>query len=280
MIPTQRIRKITFWLGLTLPVFALLAAVWVTHETNGQFSAAFASVTRTYKFLDILAVSQTHIAEAETGRRGWLLTGHNDYFQQYDNAMATFQNDIGQLNILAADNPEQQASLNELDGLVVRRLALDPKKNVSEKTNSTGAMAIQLTDEGRDTMSEIRVVLFQMREQETELLAGRQKDAEDRFIFDQTASLVLVGVTAIALIAIVTILIRLEKLRQIVTVCAWTGQVKDDGEWIRLDEYLKRRFGLSISHGLSDEAAEKMKRDIAERNRLKGAPAQNPPRSD
>ncbi|HEY5232738.1 MAG TPA: CHASE3 domain-containing protein [Verrucomicrobiae bacterium] len=280
MLPTQRIRKTAFWLGLTLPVLALLAAVWVTHETNGQFSAAFASVTRTYKFLDILAVSQTHIAEAETGRRGWLLTGHNDYFQQYDDAKATFHNDIAQLKILAADNPEQQTNLDELDGLVAKRLALDPKKDVPGKTSSTGATAIQLTDEGRDTMSETRVVLFQMREQETELLAGRQKDAEDRFIFDQTASLVLVGVTAIALIAIVTILIRLEKLRQIVTVCAWTGQVKDDGEWIRLDEYLKRRFGLSISHGLSDEAAEKMKRDIGERNRLKGAPAQNPPRAD
>src|SRR5665213_340148 len=133
MIPTQRIRKITFWLGLTLPVLALLAAVWVTHETNGQFSAAFASVTRTYKFMDILAVSQTHIAEAETGRRGWLLTGHNDYFQQYDNAMATFQNDIGQLNILAADNPEQQANLNELDGLVVRRLCWIPKRMCPKK---------------------------------------------------------------------------------------------------------------------------------------------------
>ena len=280
MIPTQRIRKITFWLGLTLPVLTLLAAVWVTHETDGQFSAAFASVTRTYKFLNILAVTQTHIAEAETGRRGWLLTGRDDFFQQYDDAMATFRNDIGQLKILAADNPEQQTNLDELDGLIAKRLALDPKTNATAKTNFTYATAIQLTDEGRDTMNKIRIMLFRMREQETDLLAGRQADAEDRFIFDQTASLVLVGVTAVALIAIVTILIRLEKLRHIVTVCAWTGQVKDEGEWIRLDEYLERRFGLSISHGLSDEAAEKMKRDIEERNRLKGSPVQNPPRAD
>lgn len=280
MIPTQRIRKITFWLGLTLPVFALLAAAWVTHETNGQFSAAFASVTRTYKFLNILAVAQTHVAEAETGRRGWLLTGHDDYFQQYDNAMATFHNDIAQLKILAAGNPEQQTNLIELDGLVARQLALDPKTNATTKNNFTYATAIRLTDEGRNTMNKIRIMLYRMREQETELLAERQAEAENRFIFDQTTSLVLVGVTAIALIAIVTILIRLEKLRQIVTVCAWTGQVKHEGEWIRLDEYLERRFGLSISHGLSDEAAEKVKRDIEERHRLKGDPAQNPPGAD
>jgi CHASE3 domain sensor protein len=280
MIPTQRIRKTAFWLGLILPVLTLLAAVWVTHETNGQFSAAFTSVTRTYKFLNILAVAQTHIAEAETGRRGWLLTGRDDYFQQYDEGMATVHNDIGQLNILAADNPGQQANLDELDSLIAKRLALDPKTKTTAKTNFTYATAVQLTDESRDAMNKIRIELFRMREQETVLLAGRQADAENRFIFDQTASLALVGVTAVALIALIAILIRLEKLRHIVTVCAWTGQVKDDGEWIRLDEYLESRFGLSISHGLSDEAAEKMKREIEERNRLKGVPAQNPPRAD
>jgi hypothetical protein len=75
-----------------------------------------------------------------------------------------------------------------------------------------------------------------------------------------------VGVTAIALIAVVAILLRLEHLRQIVTVCAWTGQVKFEGEWIRLEDYLKRRFGVSVSHGLSKEAAAKMMQEIRQSN--------------
>jgi hypothetical protein len=208
------------------------------------------------------------------------LTGRNEYFEPYDDSMATVNNDIQQLKILASDNPLQQSNLDELKSLVAKRLVLDPEKIASAKTNSPDSLAIELTDEGRDTMNEIRIVLFQMREQEMDLLAGRQKNAEDRFIFDQTASLVLVGVTAIALIAIVTMLIRLEKLRQIVTVCAWTGQVKFEGEWIRLDDYLKRRFGLSVSHGLSQAAAEKMRRDIEERNRLKDPSDREAPRAE
>jgi CHASE3 domain sensor protein len=268
MIQTQQIRKTALWMGVVLPLAALLATIWVTHETNGQFSAAFSGVTQTYKILNALAETQTHIADAEMGQRGYLLTGRKDYFEPYDAAMATVNNDIQQLKILTADNPIQQINLVELESLVAKRLALDPGKIAFSKTNAPNSLAIELTDEGRDTMNQIRIVLFQMREQETDLLAGRQQNAEDRFLFDQTASLALVGVTAIALIAIVTILIRLEKLRQIVTICAWTGQVKHEGEWIRLDEYLKRRFGLSVSHGLSQEAAGKMKREIEERNRL------------
>jgi CHASE3 domain sensor protein len=279
MIQTQSIRKTAFWLGLTLPLLALLAAIWVTHETNGQFSAAFASVTRTYKILNTIEEIQTHISDAETGRRGWLLTGRRDYFDQYDDAMATFNNDIQQLQTLMVDNTIQRRNLIELQNLVIGRLAM-PEKSAPSPANSAVSLAVALTDEGRDTMNKIRSVLFRMREQEADLLAGRQKDAEDRFIFDQTVSLVLVGVTAIALIAIVAILIRLEKLRQIVTVCAWTGQVKHEGEWIPLDKYLQLRFGLFVSHGLSDEAAEKMRQEIEARNRLKGATVPDLPRAD
>ncbi len=38
------------------------------------------------------------------------------------------------------------------------------------------------------------------------------------------------------------------------TVCAWTNRVKLGNEWVPLEEYLKRKFGLKISHGISPEA--------------------------
>ena len=119
-----------------------------------------------------------------------------------------------------------------------------------------------LTDQGRDSINQIRERGVPHAHQQTDLLVARQQTAEARFLFDQTVSLVLVGVTAIALIAIIAVLLRLEHLRQIVTVCAWTGQVQFEGEWISLEDYLKRRFGVSVSHGLSNEAAAKMIQEI------------------
>ena len=266
MIPTQKIRKMALWIGVALPLAALLATVWVTHETNGQFSAAFTSVTETYKVLNQIAETQTHIADAETGRRSYLLTGREDYFAPYDSAMAAVNHDIEGLKGMIENNRIQQDNLYELQNLVAKRLALDPDTVVSGKDYSTDSLAVELIEEGRDTMNQIRAVLFRIQEQETQLLVERQQNAESKFIFDQTAQLVMVGVTALALIAIVTILLRLERLRQIVTVCAWTGQVKHEGEWMRMEEYLKRRFGLSITHGLSKSAAEKMIDEIHKSN--------------
>ena len=262
MIPTQRIRKTAFWLGLALPAFALLATIWVTHVTNGQFNAAFASVTQTYNVLTILEQTQAQIADAETGQRGWLLTRRPDYYSLHDTAMAAINNDIQKLQILVRGNRGEETNLVELQSLIARRLSANSDIVAFAKTNSAETVAVFLTDAGRDTMNQIRNALFRMREQQANLLRERQQNAESRFLFDQTVSLILVGITAIALIAIAAVVIRLEHMRQIVTVCAWTGQVKFGDEWIRLEDYLKRRFGISVSHGLSKEAADKMIQEI------------------
>jgi CHASE3 domain sensor protein len=273
MIPTQQIRKTVLWLGVALPLAALLATVWVTHETNGQFSKAFNSVTDTYKVLNQIAETQSHIADAETGRRSYLLTGREDYFAPYATAMAAVNHDILELKGMIQNNRIEQDNLYALQSMVAQQLAVDSEAADSVKDSSTDSLAVELIDEGRDTMNQTRTALYRIREQETQLLHERQQDAESKVIFDQTAQLIMVGVTAIALIAIVAILLRLERLRQIVTVCAWTGQVKHEGEWMRMEEYLKRRFGLSITHGLSREASEKMMEEIHRLN----IPADPPP---
>ena len=262
MISMRRIRTAAFWLGTILPAAVVLGTIWMTHETIGQFNAAFASVTHTYKVLNILEETQARIGDAETGQRGWLLTGRGDYSTLHGSAMAAVNNDILQLKLLLPDRQVQLDSLNKLQDLVARRLALDPKTPGAGSPDPHSPSAVELTDRGRDTMSQIRQVLFQMRQQETYLLVVQQQDAEAKFLLDQTILFVLVGVTAIALIMIIAALLRLEHLRQIVTVCAWTGQVQYEGEWIRLEDYLKRRFGVSVSHGLSKEAAAKMVQEI------------------
>ncbi len=264
MIAVGKVRRTAFWLGLVLPVFALVTTIWVAHVAEGQVNGAFASVTHTYRTLNLLEEIQAHVADAETGQRGYLLTSRDDYFALYDTAMSAANSDIQQLKGLVQDNPAQEQNVAVLQSLIAKRLGPNPV-GAAFKKNPLSENAVALTDQGRDTMNQFRSLLYGMREAETDLLASRQQRAEQRFILDQTLSLALVAVTAIALIAIVAIVLRLEHLRQIVTICAWTGQVKHDGDWIPMEKYLKERFGLSVSHGLSREAAEKMTRDIPRR---------------
>ncbi|HEY3762868.1 MAG TPA: CHASE3 domain-containing protein [Verrucomicrobiae bacterium] len=257
MIGLAKFRRTAFWMGVVLPIFALVATIWVAHIANGQVNAAFAAVTHSYKALDILDETQSHIADAETGQRGYLLTGRDDYFSLYDTAVAAINEDIHQLRTLVQGNKAEEDALAALEDLINKRLGFNPVANAYKKDPSS-QNAIALTDQGRDTMNQARTILFKMREGETDLLAMRQQQAESHFLFDQTISLIFVAVTALSLIAVIAIMLRLEHLRKIVTICAWTGQVKYNGEWVQMEEYLKNQFGLAISHGLSQEAAEKI----------------------
>jgi hypothetical protein len=48
-----------------------------------------------------------------------------------------------------------------------------------------------------------------------------------------------------------------ERVSGLVTMCAWSRTVEFQGEWISFEEYLKRRFNIDTSHGISPAEAEK-----------------------
>jgi CHASE3 domain sensor protein len=258
MKPSQRANKVLFFVGVCFPLLALIVMSWLVHQTSEQVRDSFFQVGHTYKVLNLVQQTQLHLLDAETERRGYLLTGGNDYLNSYGRAMASVRNDIDQLKSLVQARAGQQTNILALQNLVAERLGINPDIIAGSKVNVREALAIALTDEGKNTMEKIGRVLFQMGQDEEYSLNINQQRAEADSITSQITSVVLIGTVVMVLIFIVVILRRLEKLQQVVTICAWTGQVKHEGQWIRLDEYLQRRFGLSVSHGLSKEAAEKM----------------------
>jgi len=259
---TPKTNRILFFLGLSLPLLALLTIGWLVNKTSGQFRESFFQVTQTYKTLNLVEQTQLHLLDAETERRGYLLAGGADYLDSYGKAMIFIQEDIQQLQGLVGRNPNQQTNITELQNLITVRLGLDPEKIAAGATNLPDLLAISLTAEGKTTMDHINRVLFNMSEDEEAALDLHQQHAEDEAISSQITTVVLICAVAVALLFIIFIVVRLEKLQQVVTICAWTGKVKYEGEWIRLEEYLKNRFGISVSHGLSKEAADRIAREI------------------
>lgn len=52
---------------------------------------------------------------------------------------------------------------------------------------------------------------------------------------------------------------RVHRLERLVRMCAWTKRLELDGEWLSIEDFLRRRFGLDVTHGISEEAlAEQM----------------------
>ncbi len=276
MMPTQKTKKILFWLGLSLPMLALVAMTWLVHQTGGQFNNSFNFVMQTYKLLDALEQTQSHIVDAEANQRGYFLTGRQDYIEPYQHAMQAIRDDLVELKKLTIHDASQQSNLVLLEKLVNEELVFDPATVFVPGQTTTNASVVTLTERGKLKLEHMRRILFQAHEEQQQALSKQQQRAEEDVVSSQMMSLVLIVAVAMALIMVVVILLRLEKLQEFVTVCAWTGQVKFQGQWLRLDEYLKKQFGISVSHSLSQEASEKMMREIEELNRPENRPPPAP----
>ncbi len=254
---------------------ALLAMTWLVHQTSGQFNDSFNYVMQTYKVLDMFEQTQAQIVDAEANQRGYFLTGRQEYLEPYQHAMQSIRDDIAELKKLTSKDPVQQVNLATLEKMVNEELVFDPATIFAAGQVPTNASVVTFTQRGKEKVEHMRHVLFQAHEEQQQTLSKHQQEAERDVVSNQMMSLTLIVAVAMALIMVVVILLRLEKLQEFVTVCAWTGQVKFQGQWLRLDEYLKKQFGISVSHSLSQEAAEKMMREIEELNR----PADPPPKS-
>lgn len=49
-------------------------------------------------------------------------------------------------------------------------------------------------------------------------------------------------------------LLRPDQPDKLVRVCAWTKRLELDGEWLDVETYLQRRFGIQVTHGISGAA--------------------------
>ena len=72
--------------------------------------------------------------------------------------------------------------------------------------------------------------------------------------------LVLLVITATTLLGILASrrARQIKAMRELLTICAWTKQVQVKGEWISIEEYLTDHLHKDITHGITEEYAEKL----------------------
>ncbi|MGA2029110.1 MAG: CHASE3 domain-containing protein [Verrucomicrobiota bacterium] len=266
---TQRLGRNLSWLGFLLPLIAILALGWLSYRSNAAFVDAFQWVGHSYKVLNQTERIRTRVTDIENGQRDYFVTGKKEYLQFYTNSVAQIWPEIEKLKTLAADNPIQLSNAIKIQVLVSNQILYAEENIAKREAGSKSAQNFILMgqeEHGKNFLGQVRGTLASMHREENRLLSIRQQRVEAQAKFNRMLSYVVVIAVIISLAAIRLILRRIEKLQNFVTVCAWSGQVKYEGKWIRVDEYLHRRFGASISHGISQEAMMKMKQELQAEN--------------
>jgi Methyl-accepting chemotaxis protein len=165
--------------GFALALVILIAIGTVCYQSTGRLMETAARVTQTNNVLKALVAVTHDLVDAETGQRGYIITGEDDYLEPYNLGVSSSENNLRQLRALLADNPVQQQRLNRLEPLVRDRLR--QLKDGIDRRRSGGAEAGRewiLSGVGKEQMEEIRQIAGELEAEENALLAQRSAAAE------------------------------------------------------------------------------------------------------
>ncbi|HEV7265607.1 MAG TPA: CHASE3 domain-containing protein [Falsiroseomonas sp.] len=180
--------------------FALLVATaLLLNLTLVRLRAASDLVGLTNAILQTSADLARDVVSAETGQRGFLLTGERRYLQPYAEATVRIGADLARLEGLV-QVPEQRRRVTALGPLVEAKLAELHQTVALRERSFEEALAVVRTDEGQRLSEEIRGVLAEFDAAERELLAERTT-AQERQAEATTALAVASG--GLALLAAV-----------------------------------------------------------------------------
>jgi signal transduction histidine kinase len=132
-------------------------------------------VTHTLLVVEKLQAIRIDITQAETGQRGYMLTGEKNYLESYQAGLDKISQDMGELRYMTSDNPRQREAILRLDPLIAARLAeLSGGIEVRKQSGLlAGAEAVARANNGERWMEQIAAQIGEMRREEAQLLSRR-----------------------------------------------------------------------------------------------------------
>jgi len=159
-----------------------------------------ALVRHTLTVLAHVETLMSHLADTETGQRGYLLTTEDRYLEPYLAGRGAVAADTTLLRQLTRDNPEQQRRLDALSPLFVAKFAeLDRTISLRRAGQADAALAVVRSDSGRLVMDSIRRVISGIVSEERRLYDER--DTRSQWWYALVVVTVVIGTVGSAGIA-------------------------------------------------------------------------------
>ena len=163
-----------FAVGLVL--IATIGAI--AYVSTSRLVEANRWVTHTHEVIESLDRVVSALKDAETGQRGFVLSGKERYLEPYAAAAGQVHRDIDALAELTRDNAVQQESLQQVRTLADAKLAeLRETIELRRKSGLEAVLPVILTDRGKKIMDDLRVVVAEMETRERQLLDERNNAA-------------------------------------------------------------------------------------------------------
>ena len=178
------LQRSTMFAGFGLVVLVLIgiANYYSTHRAIGDSGR----VAHTHEVLEAISELLSNLQDAETGQRGYILTGKMSYLDPYETAISSVGRSLAQVRYLTVDNLRQQRKLAALPILVSKKLdELRLTINLRQTKGFVAAQALVLTHSGKYLMDDIRTLIYVIETEERVLLQQRKNRFEQNVRINQ-----------------------------------------------------------------------------------------------
>jgi CHASE3 domain sensor protein len=162
----------------TLPLlFAMLCGGYLSYRYNILLRENRDLVVHTYQVINAIDGFLVRLEDAETGQRGYIITGDASYLAPYERTSMDLPNALAELDRLVVDSHLQLSRIASLRAAVTAKIdELGTTIALRRNQGFDAARSAVITNDGKRTMDEIRAIIGAMTAEEKRLLGNRTAD--------------------------------------------------------------------------------------------------------
>lgn len=205
---TQRSRlnmRITFFSSLLIIVLVYFISYWNTRDVieNQKFASESYQLLQTANFLHSILLN------AQSSRRGYLLTGNREFLESYRSSIPLIDTVFPELRKLAWSSPVQKANVDTLWLMVMQRVDfLERGITLQQKRGASLELHKPLLEKGKDIQDRIGAMISRIKEYEIERLNRKNEAAESETKY---TIWVMVGGTVLSVLLLLVVYSLLER---------------------------------------------------------------------
>jgi CheY-like chemotaxis protein/signal transduction histidine kinase len=167
-------------IGFLLAVIAVAIIALLSFQSLQATTASATSLAQSIQVLGRLEALLSTLIDAETGQRGFLLTGEEGYLEPYTDAKDALPDEIKAARGLLVNRPEQQRRLDALESIANLKMAELESTVVARRAGKAdAALAMVRTHRGKIYMDRIRAAIDEMEVAERQVIAQRGAEAKN-----------------------------------------------------------------------------------------------------
>lgn len=165
--------------GFGTALLILVGIGGIAYRSTNQLMETADWVTHTHRVMESLDGILQAMIDAETGQRGYIITGDDRYLEPYRSGVAHATQYVANVRTLTSDNPVQQRRLENLEPMIANRVrTLQEGIDIRTNKNFESTRDWISAGKGKNEMDELRKAVMTMRDNETALLKERSAEAQ------------------------------------------------------------------------------------------------------